>query len=70
MAAELCGRTINPRIRCVIAVVAVGTDPKDYPIRILHEPFHHDLADPDEVSALVAGLLRAPETLAPEDGQG
>jgi hypothetical protein len=58
IAAQLCGREIDPSVRAIIAVVEISTDPKDYPVEVFRAPFHCDFSDSDEVSALVASLVR------------
>jgi hypothetical protein len=58
IAAQLCGRKIDPSVRAIIAVVEISTDPKDYPVEVFRAPFHCDFSDSDEVSALVASLVR------------
>jgi hypothetical protein len=57
LAARMCDQDIDPRVRAIIAVVDIGTNPEDYPVEVLEEPFDHDLQDADGIAALVASLL-------------
>jgi hypothetical protein len=60
LAARLCDQDIDVRVRAIVAVADSGTNPEDYPVEMIHEPFDHDLRnDDDEVSALVASLVPA-----------
>lgn len=65
MAAGLCGRQLDTRVRAVIAVVDPGVDPKRYPVRIIRDPVEYDLADPDGVAALVSSLVGTADGEAP-----
>src|SRR3954451_15247005 len=65
IAAQLCGRKIDPSVRAIIAVVEISTDPKDYPVEVFRAPFHCDFSDSDEVSALVASLVQTTGEVVP-----
>ena len=60
LAARMCDQDIDPRVRAIIAVVDIGTNPEDYPVKVLEEPFDHDLQDADGIAALVESLVQAP----------
>jgi hypothetical protein len=57
LAARMCDQDIDPRIRAIIAVAEIGTNPEDYPVEVIHEPFAYDLRDADEIAAFVASLV-------------
>jgi len=57
LAARMCDQDIDPRVRAMVAVVDIGTNPEDYPVKVLEEPFDHDLQDAGGVGALVASLV-------------
>jgi hypothetical protein len=57
LAARLCDQDIDPRIRAIVAVADIGTNPEDYPVEVIHEPFDYDLGDDDGVAAFVASLV-------------
>ncbi|WP_158044930.1 hypothetical protein [Skermanella pratensis] len=57
LAARMCDQDIDPRVRAIIAVVDIGTNPEDYPVEVLEEPLDHDLQDADGIAAFVASLV-------------
>jgi hypothetical protein len=57
LAARMCDQDIDSRIRAIIAVAEIGTNPEDYPVEVIHEPFDYDLGDDDGVAAFVASLV-------------
>jgi hypothetical protein len=59
LTARMCDQDIDPRIRAIIAVADIGTNPEDYPVEVIHEPFDHDLRD-DGIAVWVENLVRAP----------
>ena len=60
LTARLCDQDIDPRVRAIIAVADIDTNPEDYPVEVIHEPFDHDLRNDDGVVALVASLVPIP----------
>jgi hypothetical protein len=59
LAARMCDQDIDPRVRAIIAVADTGTNPQDYPVEVILEPFDYDLRNDDGVAALVASLVTA-----------
>jgi hypothetical protein len=57
LAARMCDQDIDPRVRAIIAVADTGTNPQDYPVEVIHEPFDCDLRNADGVAAFVASLV-------------
>ena len=55
---RLCDQDIDPRVRAIIAVADIDTNPEDYPVEVIHEPFDHDLRDDDRVSELVTSIAQ------------
>ncbi|UEM23102.1 hypothetical protein JL100_010285 [Skermanella mucosa] len=60
LAARMCDQDIDPRVRAIIAVVDIGTNPEDYLVEVLEEPFNHDLQDADGIAAFMVSLVQAP----------
>jgi hypothetical protein len=59
LAARMCDQDIDPRVRAIIAVADTDTNPQDYPVEVILEPFDYDLRNDDGVAALVANLVPA-----------
>jgi hypothetical protein len=59
LTARMCDQDIDPKIRAIIAVADIGTNPEDYPVEVILEPFDYDLRNDDGVAALVASLVTA-----------
>jgi hypothetical protein len=57
LAARMCDQDIDPRVRAIIAVADTGTNPQDYPVEVILEPFDYDLREDGGVAALVASLV-------------
>ena len=57
LAARMCDQDIDPRVRAIIAVVDIGTNPEDYPVEVFEEPFDYDLRNANEIAAFVADLV-------------
>ena len=57
LTARMCDQDIDPRIRAIIAVADIGTNPEDYPVEVILEPFNYDLREDDGVAAFVASLV-------------
>jgi hypothetical protein len=70
LAARLCDQDIEPRVRAIVAVVEIDTDPEDYPVKVFHDPFDCDFTDADAVSTLVALLVQNMEGLEGNTGEG
>jgi hypothetical protein len=60
LTARLCDQDLDPKLRAIIAVVGDGAGSGDYPVQVFHDPFHYDLRDAEQVSALVTTLVQAP----------
>jgi hypothetical protein len=58
LTARLCDQDIDPRVRAIIAVADIDTNPEDYPVEVIHEPFDHDLRDDDRVFELVTSIVQ------------
>lgn len=58
LAARLCDQDIDVKVRAIIAVVNIGTNPEAYPVEVIHEPFDHDLRDDDQVSDLMTSIAQ------------
>ena len=58
LTARLCDQDIDPRVRAIIAVADIDTNPEDYPVEVIHEPFDHDLRDDDRVFELVTSIAQ------------
>jgi hypothetical protein len=48
----------SDRTRAIIAVADIDTNPEDYPVEVIHEPFDHDLRDDDRVFELVTSIAQ------------
>jgi hypothetical protein len=57
LTARMCDQDIDPRVRAIIAVADTGTNPQDYPVEVILEPFDYDLQNDDGVAAFVANLV-------------
>jgi hypothetical protein len=57
LTARLCDQDIDPRVRAIIAVADIDTNPEDYPVEVILEPFDCDLRNDDGVAAFVAILV-------------
>src|SRR3954465_9413695 len=58
LTARLCDQDIDPRVRAIIAVADLDTNPEDYPVEVILEPFDCDLRDDDRVSELVTSIAQ------------
>jgi hypothetical protein len=67
LAARMCDQDIDPRVRAIIAVVDIGTNPEDYPVEVLEEQLDHDLQDADGIAAFVASLVPVQRTKGRSD---